>query len=183
MILCGARTGDQRTEMALRHLRTSATPAAFEQRRESRDGICASRRRHGRPVAQISDAIPVDEARAAILGGSAPSGMCVQGDLDLLNTPATHLPNDLTVGGDLDLCGTQITELPAGLTVTEDLFLSEIPISSLPSQLTVGGDLYMVGLEIDRLPDDLSVGGNILMYGTTVRETPANFDLALSTSG
>lgn len=52
-----------------------------------------------------------------------------KGDLDLMNTPITSLPDDLTVNGNLDLEGTPITSLPDNLKINGYLDLSNTPIS------------------------------------------------------
>jgi hypothetical protein len=66
-----------------------------------------------------------------------------KGNLYLLKTPITSLPDNLKVGGDLYLFKTKITSLPNNLKVGGNLYLSETPITSLPGDLQVGGVLHL----------------------------------------
>ena len=70
------------------------------------------------------------------------------GNLYLIGTGITALPDNLTVGGWLDLSGTKIT--------------------ALPDNLTVGGNLYLIGTGITALPDNLTVGGGLDLSGTRI---------------
>ena len=75
------------------------------------------------------------------------------GNLDLVGTQITKLPENLKVGGDLYLRGTQITKLPDNLTVGGDLYFSRTKITKLPDNLTVGGYLYLGRTQITKLPE------------------------------
>jgi hypothetical protein len=66
-----------------------------------------------------------------------------KGDLGLVNTPITSLPDNLKVGGDLDLTNTPITSLPDNLKVGGYLYLDNTKINSLPDNLKVGGYLNL----------------------------------------
>jgi len=81
-----------------------------------------------------------------------------KGDLGLVNTPITSLPDNLKVGGDLNLMNTPITSLPNNLKVGGDLNLENTKINSLPDNLTVGGALDLTNTPITSLPNNLKVG-------------------------
>ena len=66
--------------------------------------------------------------------------------------------------GNLNLIGTRITSLPDGLTVGGSLYLSGTQITSLPDGLTVGGSLYLIGTQITSLPDNLKIGNKIVVF-------------------
>ena len=70
------------------------------------------------------------------------------GNLDLIGTSITELPDNLTVGGWLELSGTKITKLPDNLTVGGGLDLSGTKITVLPDNLTVGGWLDLSNTKI-----------------------------------
>ena len=70
--------------------------------------------------------------------------------------------------GNLDLIGTGITALPDNLTVGGNLYLRGTKITALPDNLTVGGGLYLRGTEITALPDNLTVGGGLYLRGTRI---------------
>jgi hypothetical protein len=88
---------------------------------------------------------------------SLPSGLTVNGSLNLSNTPIKSLPSDLQVNGQLGLSGSRIESLPAGLNVRWNLSLSNTPIASLPQGLKVGGFLFLSDTPVTSLPDDLQV--------------------------
>ena len=90
------------------------------------------------------------------------------GNLDLIGTKITALPDNLTVGGWLNLRGTKITALPDNLTVGGWLDLSGTKITALPDNLTVGDWLYLRGTGITALPDNLTVGGWMDLRGTKI---------------
>ena len=71
-----------------------------------------------------------------------PSGISIDGDLNLRYTRITELPDDLMVGGYLDLRYTPIKELPDDLMVGGSLDLEDTPIKELPEGLKVGGKIY-----------------------------------------
>ena len=54
----------------------------------------------------------------------------VEGDLNLINTKITSLPDGLKVGGSLNLYNTPITSLPKGLKVGRWLDLANTPLSN-----------------------------------------------------
>ena len=78
----------------------------------------------------------------------------------VFNEPITE--KDLNIEGDLDLVSSKITSLPNGLKVKGDLNLAYSKITSLPKGLKVGGDLLLYGCEeIKSLPKGLVVDGNL----------------------
>jgi hypothetical protein len=111
------------------------------------------------------------DARAAILAGTAPDGLTVDGWLDLVDcTGLTALPDGLTVGGWLHLAGcTGLTALPDGLTVGGSLHLVDCTgLTALPDGLTVGGWLHLAGCTgLTALPDGLTVGGSLHLVDCT----------------
>ena len=110
-----------------------------------------------------------DEAKELILQGKEVPK--VIGDLYLMRTPITALPDNLTVQGGLYLSGTAITALPDNLKVGGGLVLTDTPITALPDNLTVHGDLYLSGTPITALPDNLKVGGNLWIDSTPNLDT------------
>jgi hypothetical protein len=74
----------------------------------------------------------------------------------------------IVVDGEIDLIGTPITSLPDNLHVVgeSDLLLGGTLIKSLPDNLYVSGDLDLYKIEINYLPDNLMVRGYINIYGT-----------------
>ena len=86
-----------------------------------------------------------DEAEKLILQGKEVPK--VIGDLYLMRTPITALPDNLTVHGTLDLDGTPITALPDNLKVSGHLWINSTPnldTNNLPSSLVVKGTIYHV---------------------------------------
>jgi len=69
--------------------------------------------------------------------------------------------NDLIINGDLYLVFTDITSLPDNLTVNGSLYLHNNDIASLPDNLTVNGDLDISYTKIRSLPNDLIVDGDL----------------------
>jgi len=94
---------------------------------------------------------------------SLPQGLTVEGYLNLYGSKITSLPQGLTVGGYLDLNKTPITTLPKGLKVKGNLFLRNTLITSLLQGLTVGGDLHLEDTKITSLPQGLTVEGYLYL--------------------
>jgi hypothetical protein len=91
----------------------------------------------------------------------------MKGNLILISTPITSLPDNLTtVGGGLYLNNSKITKLPDNLTVEGNLNLFGTKITSLPDNLTVEGNLDLFGTRIISLPDNLSVRGYLDLKNT-----------------
>ena len=105
---------------------------------------------------------------------SLPDGLTVGGTLDLGGTKITSLPDNLTVGGSLWLSGTQITSLPDNLTVGGGLYLNYTPITTLPSSLTVGDRIDLRYTSITSLPESLTVGGSLHLSYTPITTLPDN---------
>lgn len=121
-----------------------------------------------------------------------PSGLEIEGNLDLGWTKIEMLPEGLQVGGDLDLAGSKITTLSDGLTVGRGLLLYGTRITTLPKRLsvgrsldlfttrvttlqeglTVGGDLHLVGSRVRTLPNGLAVGGHLILRHTLITALP-----------
>ena len=83
-----------------------------------------------------------DEAEKLILQGKEVPK--VIGDLYLMRTPITALPDNLTVQGGLYLSGTAITALPDNLKVGGNLWINSTPnldTNNLPSSLVVKGNI------------------------------------------
>ena len=81
-----------------------------------------------------------------------------KGDLNLICSPITKLPDNLTkVGGDLDLYRTKIIKLPENLTVNCHLDICYTNIKELPENLTVNGSLDIGFTEIEVLPQSLII--------------------------
>jgi len=78
--------------------------------------------------------------------------------IKLIYAPETLTLQELNVEGDLNLINTKITSLPDGLKIGRSLFLRNTPITSLPEDLKVGGYLNLVNTPITSLPKGLKVG-------------------------
>jgi len=111
-----------------------------------------------------------DEAKELILQGKEVTKNVV-GDLDLMRTPITALPDNLTVQGGLYLTGTPIAALPDNLKVGGGLVLSGTAITALPDNLTVQGYLHLSDTPITALPDNLKVSGNLWINSTPNLDT------------
>jgi len=73
--------------------------------------------------------------------GQTEYGSC----LDLRYSDITHLPSGMYVDGYLNLVCTAITELPTGLKVHTNLYIQDTNITRLPDDITVIGDVYIRG--------------------------------------
>lgn len=80
------------------------------------------------------------------------------GNLNLINSKISHIPENLNVLGSLDLEGNPIEFIPEGLNVMGFLDIKRTKITSLPEGLRVGGDLFMRETKITYLPESLKVG-------------------------
>ena len=103
------------------------------------------------------------------------------GNLELINTPITKLPNDLYVGGSLGLndC-VKLTKLPNDLYVGGNLFLSDTNIEELPNNLYVGRNLNLNNSSIKKLPNDLYVKGILFLVGTSIEDIPNNLYVGIN---
>jgi hypothetical protein len=90
-----------------------------------------------------------------------------KGDLHLVKTPITSLPNNLVkVGGYLSLSNTKITSLPDDLQIGGSFLLFNTKITSLPNNLKVVGKLDLSSSKIDSIPNNLQIDGTISLYDT-----------------
>jgi hypothetical protein len=79
----------------------------------------------------------------------------IEGNLNLLGSIITSLPEGLEVGATLDLSYSDIRTLPEGLEVGDSLWLIGCwLITSLPKGLHVGGDLYIFRTNFTKLSND-----------------------------
>lgn len=97
-----------------------------------------------------------------------PENLKVKGSLILINTPITELPDGLEVGEDLDLWRSEITKLPNNLKVGKWLILSDTPIKNLSSCLSVGGVLYLDRTSVSEIPKDIKVRGDVRLFNTPI---------------
>ena len=109
------------------------------------------------------------------------------GNLNLINTNITKLPNDLYVEGGLFLMGcSQLTELPDELYVG-GLNLGGLTIKELPNDLHVTYDLSLYNCkQITELPNNLHVGNEFFIRGTPLADKYTNkqiIDIVTSTGG
>lgn len=103
-----------------------------------------------------------------------PDNLTVPGNLCLIGTPIKTLPNNLTVGSELNLISTPITALPDNLTIGGGLDLRGTPITSLPDKLKIGGTLNLFGSLVTSLPDNLTIPGSLILGGTPIKTLPDN---------
>lgn len=77
-------------------------------------------------------------------------------------------------GGNISIVGSAITSLPDNMRVGGELDMTNSAIRSLPAGLKVMGQLRLKGTGIDTLPADLQVGGNIVMDKVSPHGIPAH---------
>ena len=106
-----------------------------------------------------------------------PDNLKVKGSLNLSNTPITKLPNSLEVNGCIDLSHTSITYLPNDLKVNGSFYLSYTLIDKLPDNLKVKGNLELSHTPITKLPDNLEVEGFLYLDNTKITKLPENLTI------
>jgi hypothetical protein len=91
-----------------------------------------------------------------------------EGDLHLINSIITKLPNDLYVTGNCYLENShQLKVLPIKLHVGGSLDLANcVYITELPDNLYVGNNLSLFRTKISNFPNNLYVETNIYLYNT-----------------
>jgi hypothetical protein len=91
-----------------------------------------------------------------------------EGDLHLINSNITKLPNDLYVTGNCYLENShQLKVLPIKLHVGGSLDLANcVYITELPDNLYVGNNLSLFRTKISNFPNNLYVETNIYLYNT-----------------
>ena len=91
-----------------------------------------------------------------------------EGDLHLINSIITKLPNDLYVTGNCYLENSyQLKVLPIKLHVGGDLDLADcVHITELPDNLYVGRVLSLHKTKISNFPNNLYVGEDLYIYNT-----------------
>lgn len=94
----------------------------------------------------------------------------IKGNLELVDSKITSLPEGLKVGGWLNLTYSRIESLPEGLEVGGEVSLGYTNITSLPDGFEVGGRLYLNETKITSLPKGLKVGGNLHITRTPLRK-------------
>ncbi len=97
----------------------------------------------------------------------------IKGNLELVNSKITSLPEGLKVGKHLFLAYSKITSLPKGLEVGGNLHLNYTSISSLPNDLKIRGllDLYSCK-DLISLPEGFEVGGRLYLNETNITSLP-----------
>lgn len=109
---------------------------------------------------------------------SLPDGLHVPGNLDLQKAHIERLPKALVVGGNLSVSCTYIKELPDDLSVGGNMDLSSSHIKRLPVNLSVSGNLNLSGCsDINGLPGGLTVNGDLNLSWTHIRSLPANLSV------
>lgn len=103
---------------------------------------------------------------------SLPQGLIVEGDLDVSNTPLTSLPENLHVKGSLYATHTKISTLPKGLLIGKSLQMSDTSLTSLPNDLQLKGSIYIANTKITTLPNNFSVNGNLDLENTYLTTLP-----------
>ncbi|HLG75402.1 MAG TPA: hypothetical protein VKX46_03245 [Ktedonobacteraceae bacterium] len=122
--------------------------------------------------------ITAAQAKKLILSGEAPSGMLVEGRLDLSQQPTLfQLPENLTARHlILDDCAA-LRSLPAGLRCYE-LSLQSTPLTTVPADLYVSYRLDLTGCDmLVALPEGLKVGSLILRGCTALQALPEGLDV------
>lgn len=120
--------------------------------------------------------------------------ICINGDIDFIETNVTALPKNFKVDGKLSLDFTRIKRLEDGLDVAFDisledsdieyispnikvaggLILANCQITELPADLKIGRDLDLRGSSLERLPNGLNVGGDVYIDDTGIIEIPSD---------
>jgi hypothetical protein len=121
-----------------------------------------------------------------------PSGIRVEGDLDVgegfesfLSSPAlvtgdvhaiglniTEISPEFKFGGGLHFDGSSVGDLPTGLHIHGDLVLKQCRNVVLPKGLVIDGDLDLTQAEVDELPADIVIRGNLHATDSTLRRLP-----------
>ncbi|MCV9963670.1 PcfJ domain-containing protein [Pararhizobium sp. BT-229] len=149
-------------------------------------------------VSEIPDAAEFD--RTLVLRGYGddpedirlPSGIRVEGDLDIgrgfegiFSSSATvsgdvharglNIPDisaGFRFGGGLHFEGSWVGDLPAGLHIRGDLVLKHCRKVVLPRGLVIDGDLDLTQADVEELPDDIVIRGNLHAGDSTLRRLP-----------
>lgn len=107
---------------------------------------------------------------------SLPSGLKVRGDLIIVNSPITSLPDDLTqIGGDLKIANTNISSLPENLKIINgNLSIIDLKSISLPDNLKVKRNMNIIGVKNfpNGLPNGLEVKGSLILKYSAITSLP-----------
>lgn len=125
------------------------------------------------------------------LDAPLPDGLCVNGNIDFIETSIAALPNNFKIIGKLSLDFTRIKRIEDGLDAYDisledsdieyispniriggDLILANCQITELPDNLKLGRDLDLRGSSLERLPNGLSAGGDIFIDDTGIIDIP-----------
>ena len=100
------------------------------------------------------------------------------GDLVLVNSKLTHLPNWLTeVTGILRITGSNVEDIPDLLTLNYSIFASNSKLKEF-RKTEVFGSLYLDRSQITKLPDGLIVHGYLSVEGIQFEQFPKNLKIS-----
>ena len=171
------------------YTRIRAIPAGLDVDRLSAGGLDID---SFSPDVRISDVTSLRTTRLRL-----PSGLNVEGVLNLEGARAHRLPDDLTAGeiraagaelsrigknlrvqGKLDLCSTSIGSLPDDMKVGGPILARQTFVRSLSEGFSTADDLDLTGSEIAALPGGMNIGGSLVLHQTEVAVIPADLVVA-----
>jgi Leucine-rich repeat (LRR) protein len=99
------------------------------------------------------------------------------GDLDIVGSKLTHLPNWLTeIDEDLCMSNSNIEDIPDSLTINYSIFASHSKIKEF-RKTEVFGSLGLNYTQITKLPINLKVHGELSIEGIQFEEFPKNLEI------
>ena len=99
------------------------------------------------------------------------------GDLVLINSKLTHLPNWLTkVGGELHISYAMIEDISDSLILSKGIFAQRSKLKEV-RRSEVFGQLTLDNCQITKLPDGLTVHGYLSVEGIQFEEIPKNLEI------
>lgn len=106
-----------------------------------------------------------------------PDELCVDGNIDFIETNISALPKNFKVIGKLLLDFTRIKKLEDGLEVAFDISLEDSDIEYISPNIKVGGDLMLANCQITELPDNLKIGGDLILGGSSLERLPSGLNV------
>lgn len=98
--------------------------------------------------------------------------LCVNGNIDFIETSIYALPNNFKVIGNLSLDFTRIKKLEDGLEVAFDISLEDSDIEHISPDIKIGGDLILANCQITELSDNLKIGRDLILRGSSLERLP-----------
>ena len=104
-----------------------------------------------------------------------PENIRIDGSLFLNNSLVTEMPENIFIGYGLSMDNTSISKLPNSITELKYLNMNGSKVTELPPNLkTIHGDLSAEYTPLIKLPDNLYIGGRLYITGTPIQRLPDN---------